>query len=174
MAIDDRVRSVIEALGLKVILWNVDTNDWKLVGIPEADQISKITKSIQDCIAGCDTKDPNGGGIILEHDYPNAFAISDVLDLMKSTSFNLKTVSQCAGYYAYSGDWLSRILGEDLLAPTNTSTAIMTKITSDMAVSSNGTRRDAVKGNPVQNPSAGGSSGLSGTWTFLLVVLTIF
>ena len=93
---------------------------------------------------------------------------------MKSTSFNLKTVSQCAGYDAYSGDWLSRILGEDLPAPTNTSAAIMSKSTSDMAVSSNGTRSDAVKGIPLHNQSAGGSSGLSGIWTFLLVVLTIF
>jgi len=96
-------------------MWNVDTNDWQYVGQSEANQISGITQLIRDCIAGCSTKNPNRGGIVLMHDYPHAFAISNVLDIMRSSSLNLRTVSQCVGYDAYSGNWLAKVLGDPVL-----------------------------------------------------------
>jgi peptidoglycan/xylan/chitin deacetylase (PgdA/CDA1 family) len=114
MGVDDRVRSIVQALGLKLVLWNVDTNDWKTRNVSPQIQISRITQPIKNCIAGCSTKNPNHGGIILEHDYPTALAIPNVLDLMISTSLNLKTVSQCTGYDSYNDNWLGRVMGMTL------------------------------------------------------------
>jgi peptidoglycan/xylan/chitin deacetylase (PgdA/CDA1 family) len=112
MSVDDRVRSVVQALGLKLVLWNVDTNDWQTGGLSPQNQISSITLPVRTCITGCPTKNPNQGGIVLEHDFPSALAIPNVLDLMTNTNLNLKTVSQCTGYNAYNGDWLDRVMGK--------------------------------------------------------------
>jgi hypothetical protein len=192
MAMDNRVRSIIDAMGLRIILWNVDTNDWQYTNRPPAEQVSGITQTVRDCIDGlavngC-TKNPNYGGIILEHDYPYALAIPDVLDVMGSTSFNLRTSSQCAGYDAYGGDWLSRILGEDPTLPPlppppprTTSTSTTTASTTAQSTASTSTTtpslnldiKKSFNGNPNTENAASGVS-FSGIGTFLIVALTIF
>lgn len=138
------MRSIIQGLGLKIITWNVDTNDWQYVGKPEGEAVSGITKVIESCITGCSSKNSGRGGISLEHDYPHAFAIGNVLDVLSRSSFNLKTVSECVGFDSYNGDWLARILGEDLPLPpaqttisaTSTTTTINRPPTSSSATTS--------------------------------------
>ncbi len=208
MSADDRVRSVVQALGSKLVLWNVDTFDWQTGGLSPQNQISSITNRINDCISGCTTKDPSRGGIILEHDFPSAFAIPNVLDLMMSTSFSLKTASQCAGYNAYNSDWLSRIMNRVLppgptittAASTSAGTAMTSRITaitstttgiSSASSSDHSSSNKATASQPtdnvtlnkgkasdnnlsVNNASPGGFAEVSGIWTFILVMLTIF
>jgi hypothetical protein len=164
MGVDDRVRSIVQALGLKLVLWNVDTFDWQCGGLSPENQISRITKTISDCITGCSTKNPNRGGIILEHDFPSALAIPSVLDLMMSTSLNLKTASHCAGYDAYNGDWLSRIMSRVLppgpsittTVSTRTWTSRITAITSTTGITS-AISSDHFDNNSVDNASANDS-----------------
>ena len=180
LAMNDRVRSIIDAMGLKIIGTNVDTLDWNYTTRTPAERVSAITQPIRDCtsIAGCGTKDPNFGGIILQHDFPNAFAIPEVLDIMRSTSFNLTTSSQCAGYDAYSGDWLSRILGEDTTPrPSTTSQGAASEsfttpsLDNKKGVDPNTGNQKGVDPN-IGNAASGFS--FSGIGTFLIVAITIF
>ena len=101
--IDARSAAVVEALGMKIVIWNVDTLDWQ---VP---QFQAIIKPVNDHIQ----RKPMVGAISLEHDIllSEAIHISPVLDVVKRSSYTLTTVPDCVGFAPYGLAKVESILG---------------------------------------------------------------
>jgi hypothetical protein len=86
--IDERVRGVLKAIGLEVVLWNADTQDWTLtVNVPE--YIDTVIKN-----------PPAKGVLSLQHDLDTRAAENIptvVKQVMDSGRYELYTVSECTG-----------------------------------------------------------------------------
>ncbi|KAG0049266.1 hypothetical protein BGZ83_005907 [Gryganskiella cystojenkinii] len=76
--VDDRVRAIAWQMGMRTILWDRDTNDWKINGdqvTPGPDAITYATanKTVDSWIKSREQgKDNKNGHIVLEHELSNA------------------------------------------------------------------------------------------------------
>ncbi|NSW57885.1 MAG: polysaccharide deacetylase family protein [Armatimonadetes bacterium] len=96
-----RVDKVIAEFGLRIAMWDVDTNDWQL---PGADKIvSRILRGAKD------------GGIILMHDGPRnreqtLAAVKRVVPLLQAQGYRLVTLSEAKGLVpVFTGEVRMRI-----------------------------------------------------------------
>jgi len=97
--IDDRVRGIVRALGMRAVLWIEDTNDWELGEKQTTTHFTpeSITATVQGWVAN--KTNMSVGPITLQHDlYQQSrdLAISSVIPLM-STVYAPKPVSDCLG-----------------------------------------------------------------------------
>lgn len=110
--IDDRSRAVIEAMGLKIVMWNFDTNDWQYeTYTPDSgkpDPKVAIRQAVQD-----ELNKPSKGTIALQHDlfFFSAQEIAPALELVAGTSYKLATIPECAAFPGYGNALISEILG---------------------------------------------------------------
>ncbi|ORX97530.1 glycoside hydrolase/deacetylase, partial [Basidiobolus meristosporus CBS 931.73] len=94
--IDNRVRAIMRGLGYKVILWNMDTSDWKLNSPGSNYNPDNVRQTFVDFI---NTRVPTlqQGVISLEHDLRaegvKQFPIA--VNLMKTAGFSMISVGQC-------------------------------------------------------------------------------
>ncbi|KAJ3411617.1 chitin deacetylase [Chytridiales sp. JEL 0842] len=97
--IDDRVRAVLKAMGLNVIIWNYDSNDWRLNSYPGGDTAGVTPDTVrQQCYAW--GSNPSSQGILsLQHDafQWSAYAAPGCMDAARDKRFNVVTVSNCVG-----------------------------------------------------------------------------
>ncbi len=84
-----KVQQVCEELGLKIICWNIDTNDWRE---------GSTSKQMEDLIL----KNLRDGTIILMHDrYPKSIdATAAIIDQVRAKGFEFVTVSELLGLRA--------------------------------------------------------------------------
>ncbi|KAL2917792.1 chitin deacetylase [Polyrhizophydium stewartii] len=167
--IDDRVRSVLRAMNLEVVIWSIDTEDWT--------GSKTVAQTLRDnAVKGAD------GTIPLEHDLYDfeasqaLQAIDALMEVAKGRSF--KTVSQCTGRAAYDESLLSGA------APSpSTSRASSTSTTATSAIPSStfsarmtpSTRASSTTlpvqflptsqpGSPAQGGGSNGAARVSGTF----------
>ncbi|KAK9723251.1 chitin deacetylase [Basidiobolus ranarum] len=94
--VDNRVRAIMRGLGYKIILWNMDTSDWKLNSPDSNYNPDNVKQTFIDFI---NTRVPTlqQGVISLEHDLRaegvQQFPIA--VDLMKTAGFSMISVGQC-------------------------------------------------------------------------------
>ncbi|ORY03710.1 glycoside hydrolase/deacetylase [Basidiobolus meristosporus CBS 931.73] len=94
--VDNRVRAIMRGLGYKIILWNMDTSDWKLNSPNSNYNPDNVKQTFVDFI---NTRVPTlqQGVISLEHDLRaegvQQFPIA--VDLMKNAGFSMISVGQC-------------------------------------------------------------------------------
>ncbi|KAK9768258.1 chitin deacetylase [Basidiobolus ranarum] len=91
--VDDRVRAVVEAMGYKVLMWNLDTLDWKFWQT----NASAIGDSINQNLAS--TANPTRSWVTLMHDIYSA-SVSQVPGMIrtaKSMGLELQSAGQCLG-----------------------------------------------------------------------------
>nr|CAG8477313.1 145_t:CDS:2 [Entrophospora candida] len=97
--IDDRVRSVLTLLGYKVVIWDLDTDDWKSSTdpgfVPES-ITAKFTEWVKDTTA-------TTGHISLEHDlYPISSKMAlPSLDIVLGANFQVEQVAKCISESPY-------------------------------------------------------------------------
>ncbi|KAG0168754.1 chitin deacetylase [Apophysomyces sp. BC1034] len=96
--VDDRVRAVLEKLGYKVLMWNVDPTDYKVFQL--ADAAKRIMGSFENASNGIDTdlnlhNDP--GFISLQHDLysPSIAQVPHIIRMLKEKGFDLITAAAC-------------------------------------------------------------------------------
>ncbi|ODV58497.1 carbohydrate esterase family 4 protein, partial [Ascoidea rubescens DSM 1968] len=89
--IDNRVRAIVRKFGMRSVLWNYDTNDWKLAGgdITPEEIFSQATSWIA-----------QGPGVVLEHDIV-AQNVEVGIELASSYFTDLVTVNECVGDSEY-------------------------------------------------------------------------
>lgn len=96
-----RVDRVIAEFGMRVAMWDVDTNDWQLPGVDKL--VSRILKGARD------------GGIILMHDGPRKreqtlAAVQRVVPQLQAQGYRLVTLSEAKGLVpVFTGEVRMRI-----------------------------------------------------------------
>ncbi|CAG8686099.1 24249_t:CDS:2 [Cetraspora pellucida] len=116
---DDRIRDISTQLGLRPVIWDLDTYDWKSDG-DSTFNFSWIVNNFTQWIA--DPNLNNTGHISIEYDLYNQTAaqVSLVVPILKNASYNIKPVSVCMGInHPYVED--VNLDGTPLPIPTNTS-----------------------------------------------------
>ncbi|KAG6332598.1 hypothetical protein ID866_6489 [Astraeus odoratus] len=101
---DMRVRAIAkEVFGLITVVWNHDTNDWSLSDSTSHTSLNRIASQMRTWLTGPKTP----GLIILEHELSekSVQAFINAWDLMVSTGWNLTSVAQMDGTYAYQNAW---------------------------------------------------------------------
>ncbi|CAG8650814.1 11968_t:CDS:2, partial [Gigaspora rosea] len=90
--VDDRVRNICTQLGYKVVIWDMDTNDWLSDGNPSF-QMSWVEGNFTQWVRQSSTT----GHISLEHDLYNQTAAQGplVVPILQNASFNIKPVADC-------------------------------------------------------------------------------
>ncbi|KAJ3119108.1 chitin deacetylase [Phlyctochytrium bullatum] len=92
----NRVLKVLGAMGLQVVLWNMDTDDW---GHPD-----NITDTLKAGIANLKS-DGGTGGISLQHDLEEKWVSAGLgtVKMVKDAGYSLATIEKCvAGPSAYA------------------------------------------------------------------------
>ncbi|KAJ3273010.1 chitin deacetylase [Terramyces sp. JEL0728] len=93
--VDDRVRSILSAMGLKNALWGMDTGDFNLYNNPNAITEESFTKQV----ATFEANKPSGI-VDLGHDLVNAtaiFATTVRIKVIKNSGRNIMSVAACRG-----------------------------------------------------------------------------
>ncbi len=106
---DEKVRRVATAMGLSVVMWNRDANDWRFsywtpqdtVGAPfqPNDTPDAISRQFTGWVS-----QPRQGSISLQHDIqplPSRQA-APAIDIVVKSGYQLTTVADCIGKPAYS------------------------------------------------------------------------
>ncbi|ORY03445.1 glycoside hydrolase/deacetylase [Basidiobolus meristosporus CBS 931.73] len=94
--IDDRVRTIVRNLGYKVVLWDMDTSDWKLNDPSSKYNPANVEQTFRDFI---NTRAPTlaHGVISLEHDLRmegvQQFPVA--MEIMKSAGYSMMSIGQC-------------------------------------------------------------------------------
>ncbi|CAG8820172.1 11122_t:CDS:2, partial [Dentiscutata erythropus] len=90
--IDDRVRNICTQLGYKVVLWDLDTNDW-VSGDDTTFQMSWVAGNFTQWVGQNSTT----GHISLEHDLYNQTAAqgSVVVPILQKALFKIRPVADC-------------------------------------------------------------------------------
>ena len=110
-----RVLRLANGMGLRVVNWNRDTNDWLFSFYPDqrpsapynpTDTPSAIAANFQRWVA-----EPMRGTISLQHDIRPAPAsqVGPALDILRQSQYRLVTVSECLRTTAYNDQLLNRI-----------------------------------------------------------------
>ncbi|KAF7725195.1 Carbohydrate esterase 4 protein [Apophysomyces ossiformis] len=93
-ALDDQAKAVLAELGYKgIVLWDIDSNDWKKLGIEH--EKTEITN-----VLGSETGNPTGGHISLMHDVWERTAkelVPWAVEYIKSKGYKFQTVAECLG-----------------------------------------------------------------------------
>ncbi|KAI8930088.1 hypothetical protein BC831DRAFT_441276 [Entophlyctis helioformis] len=99
--IDNRVRAVIEKMGMKTLLWNRDTLDWNLANPTTTFQSSWVLGNFTQWIA--ESKTSSTGFMSLEHDLYRVSAAQALLavKLVADAKFRLQTAAECFGQRPY-------------------------------------------------------------------------
>jgi peptidoglycan/xylan/chitin deacetylase (PgdA/CDA1 family) len=97
---DDRVQAIINALGMKTIMWNMDTVDYSIVN--SGQDPKQIVQAFNNVLtSGSTGLNPfnNPGFISLQHDIylQSVQQESDIISLLASKGLRMVTVSQCTG-----------------------------------------------------------------------------
>ena len=111
--IDERVRALIQAMGFKISLWNLDSNDWRYEGYtPGNTDVRDPAIAIPEAFRNY-VNQPRKGTISLQHDLFRASAkqIAPTLDIVRETPYKFTTVPECAGFPAYGNPLINEILG---------------------------------------------------------------
>ncbi|KAJ3329676.1 chitin deacetylase [Blyttiomyces sp. JEL0837] len=127
--IDPRSRTVLQRMGLTVVIWNQDTEDWKLEQWPSVNEgISpdKVISSFEDWV-----KSPqNGTGVIsLEHDLwkYSAQQAPQGLDIVLGAGYKVKPVWECINGQAPYRANLN--VGSTMIMPNSTNTTLAANVT---------------------------------------------
>ncbi|RKO98720.1 hypothetical protein CXG81DRAFT_7280, partial [Caulochytrium protostelioides] len=90
--IDDRVRRIAAAMGLRAVLWDHDTLDWKT-------QSGELTSAAVTARIDAWIREKPAGPLSLEHDlYASTVAIAvDVVHKVHGARYAIQPVAQCAG-----------------------------------------------------------------------------
>ncbi|KAJ3416696.1 hypothetical protein HDV05_000526 [Chytridiales sp. JEL 0842] len=80
--IDGRVRSVLKAMNLEVVLWNADTNDWQLEGG------TRTPSQVQAVISNFAANPPSSGVVSLQHDLAG-IAVNQIPLALATHRFNM-------------------------------------------------------------------------------------
>jgi peptidoglycan/xylan/chitin deacetylase (PgdA/CDA1 family) len=109
---DDRVRAIATALGYKIVLWDLDTFDWKIKSEPTARTAQNVYDDVAMWVKNTTT---TTGHISLQHDlYTETVSlVPKILETITGAGFDTKTV----------GDCLSLPLHNALAAPSATPAA---------------------------------------------------
>jgi peptidoglycan/xylan/chitin deacetylase (PgdA/CDA1 family) len=91
---DDRVRAIATALGYKIVLWDLDSFDWKIKSEP-ANRTSKNV--LDDFTLWVNNATATTGHISLEHDlYEETVSlVPDIVKIVTGKGFNTTTVGGC-------------------------------------------------------------------------------
>ena len=111
--IDTRVRAIVNAMGLKIVMWNRDTNDWCYNTRPAAlpcapsDTAAVIPRQFQTWVQQV----PQQGVVSLQHDFfaPGASQIPATLDILSGSSYKVSTVAECTRFPPYDNAWLDKL-----------------------------------------------------------------
>ncbi|RIB28244.1 Carbohydrate Esterase Family 4 protein [Gigaspora rosea] len=169
--VDDRVRNICTQLGYKVVIWDMDTNDWLSDGNPSF-QMSWVEGNFTQWVRQSSTT----GHISLEHDLYNQTAAQGplVVPILQNASFNIKPVADCLGfpgiYYKENS--------------TTTTTATPTPTPTPQAVpppdnvpdsSQNGVSQDSTSqnSNPTTSLALKNSYYFSYIWSFILATVLL-
>jgi peptidoglycan/xylan/chitin deacetylase (PgdA/CDA1 family) len=92
--IDRRTESILELLGYTVVIWNVDSDDWRL----QATSVSNITSHVESMFpsrASC----PSKSYVILDHDtlQPSVAAQQEIIINLKAKGYVFGNLSECLG-----------------------------------------------------------------------------
>jgi len=98
---DDRVREIFKQLGYKVVLWELDSDDWMVV--------SNSTTFTKDYVTGNFTEwasntTATAGHISLEHDIYSQCTdmVPDIFPIVMDKNFDIKTVGECLNRPLYN------------------------------------------------------------------------
>jgi peptidoglycan/xylan/chitin deacetylase (PgdA/CDA1 family) len=120
-SIDRRVRAVLQAMGLEIIYWTRDTDDWKLNFTP----IDNWTpKTVYDLFRTWASEAPQGS-ISLQHDIQEVptTLVPEVLTIL-GNKFNFKTLNACVNVPAHD-DFIHNLVKADFETPVTTTTAVV-------------------------------------------------
>ena len=106
--IDERVRAVLNAMGMDVIIWNRDSNDWVLGSTDPKDFFGdKAETAIPAKFASWVSQEPMAGSISLQHGiFFSLGGIAPSLDVLNQSRYSLVNISECIGKTAYSNKLL--------------------------------------------------------------------
>ena len=125
---NSRVLRVLGALGLRVVLWNRDTNDWIFsfpTTVPTAPYNATDTpEAITRLMGQWANTVPRIGTISLQHDVFErpARQIGPSARIVSQSPYRLATVSQCIGSPAYNERFLEQFDEQQWLVPPATTT----------------------------------------------------
>ncbi|KAI9209611.1 uncharacterized protein BJ171DRAFT_484536 [Polychytrium aggregatum] len=165
--IDARVRGLLHKMGLKVVIWNRDTDDWELQTFnPNAQNSSQVVTptSVRASISSWIASPPAEGIISLEHDLfqlPAQIA-GETLQRVSMAGFNINTVASCVGTAPYNNTAIEVIFNPAIAsslskAPSTTASA-----------SANSTATLTASKSPSSSPSpSAGSIRASLDWSII-------
>ncbi|KAJ3277409.1 chitin deacetylase [Blyttiomyces sp. JEL0837] len=96
---DNRVRAVMDLLGLKMIYWHYDSNDWRVSDTTEHYTMDTVYKNFSDWITANPAKSNTQGPITLEHDLfpPDAEMAKNIIDMLSTAGYKLDTIANLLG-----------------------------------------------------------------------------
>ncbi|OAD80515.1 carbohydrate esterase family 4 protein, partial [Phycomyces blakesleeanus NRRL 1555(-)] len=99
--VDDRVRSIAWQMGLRTIVWDRDSNDWDLNGVPGGGHLSKLEvgKIFEKWISRmANRQDRDTGHVSLEHENNReALAVAEEWLPRLQNQFNVVPIHECIG-----------------------------------------------------------------------------
>jgi hypothetical protein len=101
--IDPRVRAILRAMGFQIILWNRDSNDWCYNNNPPSAPCDPNSNPSSIPTLFRTWTQQGGGAISLQHDLflVTSQQIAPVLNVMRTSNYNLQTVAECLNTPAY-------------------------------------------------------------------------
>ncbi|CAG8517564.1 9380_t:CDS:2 [Paraglomus occultum] len=95
---DDRIRDIAAQLGYKIVLWDLDTQDYL-----QQDNATFDPTQLSDLFKGWVNLNTTNGHISLNHDLflPGIIATPESVDNIQAGGFTLKPVAECNGFAPY-------------------------------------------------------------------------
>ncbi|KAG0238388.1 hypothetical protein BGW42_005621 [Actinomortierella wolfii] len=100
------MKVMTKQLNQTVVQWNVDSNDWRYVGMPTSQAVSRAMKEINELIV--EDSDPDTDSfIVLAHEI-HQFSVNHLtermIDAIADKGYTFVTVEECLGIPAYAED----------------------------------------------------------------------
>jgi len=152
--VDDRIRSIAQALGLRAILWQYDSNDWQ-VGTPLNVTVQTVDTNYQNLIAAAQNGTfSNAGTIMLTHEINN-------FTMQEATKFypQLKAAFKAIVPVGVGMNWTQPYLETNYSLPSFSQyTAGQLTATGSASPSSSGKSGSTQKGGALGMPAISGGS----------------